>query len=267
MSPQAIVFIHGLFVTRHCWDGWVRRYAERGHTCVAVAWPGRDQPAATLRQRHPDLELARLTLAEVVAHHERIIRALPEPPVLIGHSMGGLIAQILLQRGLASAAVAIDSAPPRGIVSLKWSFLKANWPTLNLLRPASQPYQMPFKHFQYAFVNGMPLDEQQAAYATTVPESLRAGRGALTSVAQINFKQARGPLLLVAGGNDHIIPASLNQANYRAYRKSPARTDFKEFAGRNHFLIAQPGWEEIADFSLDWLMDTGTVSDSLTSGG
>jgi pimeloyl-ACP methyl ester carboxylesterase len=254
MSAQTIVFVHGLFVTRHCWDGWISRYQDRGHTCSAIAWPGRDSAPAALRQRHPDQQLAKLTLAEVIAHHEQVIRALPEPPLIIGHSMGGLIAQILLQRGLASAAVAIDSAPPRGIFSLKWSFLKANWPTLNLLRSARQPHLMSFKEFQYAFVNGMPLAEQQAAYeASVVPESLRTARGALSSLATIDFRQARGPLLLVAGSADQIIPASLNQANYRAYRSSPARTEFKQFAGRNHFLIGQPGWEEIADFSLDWL--------------
>jgi pimeloyl-ACP methyl ester carboxylesterase len=251
---KTIVFIHGLFVTRACWEPWIRRSEARGYRCLAVAWPGRDQSPTALRQAHPDPLLARLTLHEIIEHHVAAIQALPEKPLIIGHSMGGLIAQILLGRGLAEAAVAIDSAPPQGVLTLQWSFLKSNWPTLNLLRPASRPYLMSFPAFQYAFVNGMPLDEQRAAYERhVVPESLRAARGALTSLARIDFEKARGPLLLVAGEIDHIIPAALNRSNVRRYRPLAGVTEFKEFAGRNHFLLAQDGWEEVADYCLEWL--------------
>jgi pimeloyl-ACP methyl ester carboxylesterase len=258
MSSQTIVFIHGLFMTRDCWEPWVSRYEAQGQRCAAIAWPGRDQPVAALRQAHPDPRLASLTLREVVEHHERAIRALPEKPLIIGHSMGGLIAQILLGRGLAAAAVAIDSAPPLGVLTARWSFFKANWPALNLLRPAGRPHLMSFEAFQYAFVNGMPLAEQRAAYERyVVPESLRVARGALTGLARIDFKKPRGPLLLVAGEIDHIVPASLNRSNVRRYRPAAGLTEFKEFAGRNHFLLGQPGWEEVADYSLEWLARQG----------
>jgi pimeloyl-ACP methyl ester carboxylesterase len=258
MSSQTIVFIHGMFMTRDCWEPWVRRYEARGQRSAAIAWPGRDQSVAALRQAHPDPRLARLTLREVVEHHEQAIRALPEPPLIIGHSMGGLIAQILLGRGLGAAAVAIDSAPPLGVLTARWSFFKANWPALNLLRSAKQPHTMSFEDFQYAFANGMPLAEQRAAYDRyVVPESLRVARGALTGLARIDFSKPRGPLLMIAGEIDHIIPASLNRSNFRRYRPAAGVTEFKEFAGRNHFLLGQAGWEEVADYSLEWLARQG----------
>lgn len=254
MSSTPIVFIHGLFVTRTCWQQWLNRFEAQGQQCLAIAWPGRDQSVASLRDAHPDPDLARLTLAKVIDHHAMILQSMPTKPVVIGHSMGGLIAQILLSRGLAAAAVAIDSAPPLGVLTTKWSFFKSNWPVLNPFRSVNQPYCMPFEAFQYAFVNGMPLTEQRAAYDQyTIPESLRVARGALNRLARINFKQPRGPLLLIAGADDHIIPAAMNRTNFRKYAPQAGITEFKEFAGRNHFLIGQQGWEEIADYSLQWL--------------
>ncbi|HEY1013229.1 MAG TPA: alpha/beta fold hydrolase [Herpetosiphonaceae bacterium] len=249
---HSFVFIHGLYMTKHSWQPWVDRFQRLGHEAQAIAWPGRDRSPEELR-RSPDPELGRRTLAQVIDHHEAAIRALPAPPVIVGHSMGGLITQVLLQRGLGAAGVAIDSAPPRGVVTLKWSFLKANWPALNFLRSGREPYVMPFEDFQYAFVNGMEIGAQRAIYEReAVPESLTIARGALTSTAQIDFARQRAPLLLLAGSTDTIIPASLNQSNYRKYRVSPAVTDFKEFAGRNHFGVGAPGWEVLADYVLEW---------------
>jgi pimeloyl-ACP methyl ester carboxylesterase len=139
-----------------------------------------------LRQNLSDSVLSRLTLEEIVEQHEKIVRAMSAPPIIIGHSMGGLVAQLLLNRGLGAAGVAIDSAPPQGVLTTKWSFVRSNWPMLNMLIPSSTPYFMSFEGFQYAFVNGMPLEEQRAAYEqSVVPESRRAGRGALGSIARL----------------------------------------------------------------------------------
>ena len=254
MSTKTIVFIHGLHMTRHCWDQWHERYTARGYTCHAVAWPGRDLPVEQLKARHPDSTLARLTLAEVVDHHRRYIHELTEAPIIIGHSMGGLITQILLQENLAVAGVALDSAPPLGVLTTKWSFLKSNWPVFNPFASLKKSYYMPFEAFQYAFVNGLPLKEQQAVYQHhAVPESLRAARGALTGLAIINFKQAHVPLLFIAGTRDHIIPASLVRSNYARYKHAASVTDFKEYPERTHFLLGQSGWQEIADDILMWL--------------
>ena len=113
---------------------------------------------------------------------------------------------------------------------------------------------MPFSGFQYSFVNGLPLDEQKQGYEQVVPESLRLARGTLTSVAHIDFQKPHAPLLMIAGENDHIIPASLNRKNFKRYEASkPSMTAFKEFEGRNHFLVGAKGWQEIADYILSWL--------------
>ena len=251
---QSVLFIHGLFVTRHCWDAWVSRFQALGYLPTALAWPGRDAPVDKLRRNPPDPNLRSLTLAAVIEAHVQAIRAMAEPPVLIGHSLGGLIVQILLNRGLGAAGVAIDSAPPRGVLTTQWSFVRSNWPMLNLLIPASTPYMMSFPQFQYAFVNGMAVAQQREVYErTVVPESRRVWRGALSPVAQVDFGLPHAPLLMIAGSEDHIIPASLNRANYARYTALPSQADFREFPRRTHYLLNQPGWEEIADAVVAWM--------------
>src|SRR5690606_27989610 len=144
--------------------------------------------------------------------------------------------------------------PPKGLISLRWSFLKSNWGVINPLADPDQPIHLDLEQFQYIFVNGMPLDQQQAAYsAHAVPESRRVGKGPTTDVAAIDFQRARPPLLLIGGGQDHIIPASLNRANYQRYKNAPAVTDFLLYEDRNHWTLAQNGWETVADDVLDWL--------------
>jgi pimeloyl-ACP methyl ester carboxylesterase len=254
MKTKTVLFIHGMFMTYRCWDQWVSRFQAQGYTCIALPWPGRGEPVTVLKNKHPDPQLGRLTLAEVIEHHVNTIRSLDDKPILIGHSMGGLITQILAQRELAAAGVAIDSGPPLGVLTAQWSFYKVNLPVINPLIPGHEPYYMPFEAFQAAFVNGMPLAEQRAAYdGQAVPESRLVGRGALSDIARIDFKKPHPPLLFIAGGADAIIPASLNKSNYEKYKASPSVTHFKEFPGRTHFLLGQQGWEEIADFVLSWL--------------
>lgn len=252
MQTKTVVFIHGNFVSKHCWDAWVKRYEQRGYTCVAIAYPGREAPVPALKNAHPDPALRKLGLREVIDHHVRIIEALPEKPILIGHSFGGLLTQILISRGLGVAAVAIDSVPPQGVLSLEWSFFRATWPSLNPFA-GNRPFYMSFAQWQYAFVNGMPLADQRAAYdAQTVPESRRLSRGALGSAGHVDFRRQRPPLLVIGGELDHIMPASLSRTIARKYRNAPSITEYKEFAGRNHYLIGAKGWEEIADYALQW---------------
>jgi pimeloyl-ACP methyl ester carboxylesterase len=254
MSSKTVLFIHGMFMTQRCWDGWIGYFQKRGYQCFAPSWPGRHLTIDKLRSLHPDLQLGKLTLDDVVSHFERILRGLPETPVIIGHSMGGLVAQILINRGLGAAGVAVDPAPPLGVFPTQWSFVRANWPVLNPFIPASTPHRMSLKQFQYAFVNGMPLEEQRRAYEEqVVPESRRVGRGALTRVARLDFSLPHAPLLILAGSIDHIIPPGLNRANYARYKRSPSLTDFHEFSGRNHYGIGQAGWEEMAAWVADWL--------------
>lgn len=254
MDSKTVVFVHGMFMTPRCWDGWLTKFEGRGYKVHAPAWPHHDQDAASLRQQHPHAPLGELNLSKVIAHLSTFIGQLGHKPIVVGHSMGGLIAQILLQRDLIGAAVAIDSAPPAGVITTRWSFLKSNWTMLNPFIPASKPHLMSFEAFQYAFVNDMPLAEQRAAYDQhLVPESRRIARETLGGIAKLDWNKPHAPLLLIAGGNDHIIPPTLNQTNYRKYRAAGSITDFKEFAGRNHFTIGQRGWEEVAGYALGWL--------------
>jgi alpha-beta hydrolase superfamily lysophospholipase len=256
MKSKTIVFVHGMYMNPLCWEHWVDYYQSKGYKCLAPAWPGRDQPVDTLRQQHPDPQLSKLTLSKVLEHFTDTIKKLDEKPVIIGHSMGGLVVQLLLQKDLAAAGVAIDSAPPLGVITAKWSFLKSNWPHITPFVSQNSPIEMSFERFQYTFVNGLPLAEQRAAYERyVVPESRRVPRESLT--ARVDFKKPHPPLLVIAGSADHIIPASLNKSNFARYKSSSSVTDYKEFAGRTHFIIGQKKWEEVADYVLAWLNEKG----------
>ena len=254
MPSKKIVLVHGNFVTAKCWDGWAARYRARGYDVVQVEYPLRDRPVAELRRIHPDKALGRLGLPEVLAHHVRIIEAMPEKPIIMGHSFGGMLTQLLVQRDLHSAAVAVDSVPVPGVVSLKWSFLRSLWPVVNPLIPASRPYLMTPAQFRYTFANNMSEEDGLAAYEElVVPESRLLARGALSSFAKVDFAKKRAPLLMIAGEMDNIMPASLNRTNYEKYKKkSPSITELKEFPGRSHMILGQKGWEEVADYALDW---------------
>jgi len=267
---ETIVFIHGAWMTPLCWEPFSRYFQLKGYECVAPAWPHHDRPVDELRA-HPAPELAGLGVREIADHYERIITAMDEPPILVGHSFGGLIVQLLLDRGLGAAGVAIDSAPPRGVLPLGWTGLRANAPVL--LRPGAwhQVVALSFPAFRYAFVHTLPEDEQRAAYARyVVPESgriffqtaLAVLRSRSRAPTHVNFRnRRRAPLLLVAGGRDHIVPPRWNQVNYQKYRRhrvtrhgyGPAHVEFVRFRDRTHWLIADTRAEEVAGFVDEWL--------------
>jgi pimeloyl-ACP methyl ester carboxylesterase len=254
MAKPQVFFIHGMYMTPLCWEHWETRFQASGFRTSSPAWPGRDRPIAELRNRHPDPELGTLALKSIVEHLAAILRTLDEPPVLIGHSMGGLVTQLLLQMDLAAAGIVIHTAPPLGVFTTQLSFLKSNWPHITPFANQGVPIRMTFERFQYTFVNGMSEEDQRAAFDRyVVPESRRIPRQSLAPYARIKYKKKRAPLLFVAGRSDHIIPASLNRKNWRRYAAAPSETDFKEFPGRNHFTLGQPGWEAVADQCISWI--------------
>ena len=252
MPAKTIVFVHGMYMTPLCWEHWEEYFRAKGYECLAPAWPGRGEAVEVLRQRQPDPKLASLTLTDILEHYNKVIASLDQKPILIGHSMGALAVQLLLQKGVASAGVAIDSAPPMGVFTTQWSCLKSNWPHITPFASLKEPIAMSFERFQYTFVNTMPLAQQRAAFDRyVVPESRRVPRESLT--AWIDFKRPHAPLLFIAGSEDHIIPATLNRTNYKKYQDAGSELTFKEFSGRNHFIIGQDHWQEVAQYVDSWI--------------
>ena len=255
INSRTILFVTGAFVSHTGWDEWQTYFRSKGYTTSAPPWPHKDAPAADLRKRQPnDTDLAALTLTELIDHYAGIAKRLPEKPIVIGHSLGGLITQIIVNRDLAAAGIAIHSVPPQGVIPYEFSFLKGGWKALGLFTSLRKTYLMSFKDWQYAFVNGMPLKDQQAAYERyTIPESKKVARGGLTSAARVDFAKPHAPLLLTSGSTDNIIPAHLNVRNYAKYQRSDSVLDYKEFEGRDHFVLGQPTWKEDAEYILNWI--------------
>ncbi len=253
MAPHDVVLIHGAWLTSASWDPFRHRYEARGFRCLVPEWPLQDRPIEDLRvSPHPDL--GRLTVSEIVNHHEGVIRGLPAPPILIGHSFGGLFVQLLLDRGLGSAGVAIDPAPVRGVfpgLATMWAAL----PVFLAWQAWRRPATMSFGHFARSFMQLSSADEQRAAYERQiVPTPGRIYFDLALGIGnRVDFTNAkRAPLLLIAGDRDRTVQPSAVQAAYRKHLRSQAVTEIKVFTGRTHWLIAAPGWEEVADYALAW---------------
>jgi pimeloyl-ACP methyl ester carboxylesterase len=241
---DTVVLIHGMWLTSLSWEEWMEHYTARGFRVLARSWPGLEGDIEQLR-RDPSA-ITRLGVREVAAHYQAIIQKLSKPPIIIGHSFGGLITQILLDRGLGAAGVAIASAPLEGIASLPLPAQSAH---------AHGALPLTLEQFHEAFANH--LSEEQSSeiylrYAVPGPDRSQF-ESAFVQVEPVDVRNhARAPLLLIAGARDRMSPPAMVKANAGAYRRSNAVTEFKEFPGRTHFLIGQPGWREIADCALDW---------------
>jgi alpha-beta hydrolase superfamily lysophospholipase len=258
--PDTVVLIHGLWLTARSWEHWVARLQGRGLTVIAESWPGLGDDVAAVRD--DPSALAGLGLAEVVDRYDGIVRGLAAPPIIIGHSFGGLVTQILLDRGLGAAGVAIASAPPKGIWLLPLSTLRTALPALK--NPANRNRAVPLTHgqFRYRFTNTLSIDDSVAAYERyDVPGSGRmlfeAALANVTphAITTVDFRdENRAPLLFVAGGKDHISPPSLVRANCGKYRAATPVTEYKEYPRRSHWLAGEPGWESVADEAVDWAL-------------
>ena len=266
---KTIVFVHGAWLTSLSWENFAGYFEAKGYTTSAPEWPLRDRSVAELRASTPS-DLAQIGVRELVDHFDSIIRPLPEPPILIGHSFGGLIVQQLLDRGLGSAGVALDAVAPEGVLAVDWTVLKANSSVLFRWMNWEKVLTMTFPEFQFAFTNNFPEEQQRKYYDRyVVPETGRIFFQAAFAqldphhTLHVNFKNdERAPLLLITSEFDHLVPAHVSRSNYERYKDSAARTDFHEFPGRSHLLIAQDGWEEIADYVLGWLEDRKVMAGS-----
>lgn len=254
IKSQTIVLVTGAFVSYVGWDDWKAFFENEGYRVIVPPGPFKEAPAAVLRSRHPHSEIASLTMTQLLDYYETIINNLEEKPIIIGHSLGGLVTQLLIQKGLGVAGVAYHSVAPMGVLSFAWSFLKSVTPALGLFSSTKKTYLMSFKHWQYTFTNGMSLKDQQESYQKLViPESRNLMRDGLRKISKVDFKKPHVPLLFVSGEIDHIMPASLNYSNFKRYKDKSSITAYKEFPGRNHYAMSQPNWKEDASFILNWL--------------
>jgi pimeloyl-ACP methyl ester carboxylesterase len=266
-APDTIVLIHGLWMTSRSWEKWVDHYQERGYKVLAPAYPGLEVEVEALRE--DPSPIAALTVPTVVEHYEGIIGDLDRPPILIGHSMGGLLVQILLDHGYGAAGVAIDSVPAEGVRRAPLSQIRAGFPVLS--NPANRHRAVGFtpEQFHYAFTNTLSEEDSGEVYERyhiPAPGSFVWGMvlANFTPGHQddyVNYNNdERAPLLFIAGGEDHLQPPSVNKSNANHYRNSKAVTEYKEFPGRSHYTIGQDGWEEVADYALEWAEEKATRS-------
>jgi pimeloyl-ACP methyl ester carboxylesterase len=252
---RTIVLIHGAWLTPAAWERFKTRYEGKGHKVIAPPWPMMDRPIADLRA-NPDPKLKKLSVDDIVHHYEAIIRKLAEPPIIIGHSFGGLITELLLDRGLGAVGVALDPALPGGVPPPP-AMLKSAAPIFLEWEGWNKVLTMSFKSFSETFANTLPKSEKRAAYdAFIVPAPGRIywqdALGIRTGLKKGN--PLRAPLLLTCGEKDlTVTPGSVKSA-LKIQKKSPALSEYKEFPGRSHFLFYEKGWEEVADYALDWAL-------------
>jgi pimeloyl-ACP methyl ester carboxylesterase len=270
---EKLILIHGAWLSARSWENYLAYFGELGYEVTAPEWPRKHGDVEELRE--DTSELAGLGVAEIVDHYDTLISTMDSPPVLVGHSFGGLFVQLLLARGLGKAGVALDPASPKGVLRIAPSSLKAAGPAINHPKTRHGVVTLTAEQFNYGFTNTFTPEAAAEAYDRyAVPETGRiffeAGFAnfALHSPLALDYdSDDRAPLLFVAGGEDHTIPAGTVQANVRKYRHSAARTDLLEFPGRSHLHMVGAGWEEIATAIGSWLTEVGAGVDTATALG
>ena len=263
-GSDTIVFIHGLYLTARSWELWEKRYTDRGYKVINQSWPGLEGEVAALRK--DPKPIANMSVSKILDHYERIISALERPPIIIGHSFGGAFTQVLLSRGLGAAGVGLAAATVRGVFDVPLITLRSNWKVLRNPILRHRAIMPSAKEFRFAFTNTFTEEDSAKAYERY---AIAASRNVLFTGVNANLnpftplkadfkKSDRAPLLFIAGGKDHVVPASANRHNAAKYRKSSAITDLVEFPERSHFTAVEQGWEEVADYALQWALDPAT---------
>jgi non-heme chloroperoxidase len=260
---QPVVFVHGLWLLAGSWDPWRELFASKGYTTVAVDWPD-DPESYAEAHAHPEV-FAKKSVRQVADHVADVVAGLDRKPVVIGHSFGGLLAQIIAGRGLALASVAIDPAPSRGVLPLPFSALKASFPALGNPLNYGKAVTLTFDQFRYGFANAVSEEEAHHLYETYhVPAPARplfqAATANLdfTTEAKANKKNPdRGPMLVISGEKDHIVPWALANAAYKQQKKNVNVTEIEEIPGAGHSLVIDSHWEAVAAASLTILEHNG----------
>lgn len=253
---QPVVFVHGLWLLPSSWDRWAALFEDAGYTALTPGWP--DDPATVSEANaHPEV-LAGKTVGQVADYIEQIIRGLKKKPAIIGHSFGGLLAQILAGRGCSTATVAVDPAPFRGVLPLPISALRSAFPILG--NPANRHRAVPltYDQFRYAFANAVSEEEAKELYETyAVPapgaplfQAAVANLNPWTEVKVDTENPDRGPLLVISGEKDHTVPWAIANASFHQQQKNPGITEIVEIPNRGHALTIDSGWKEVATTAL-----------------
>ena len=254
-----VVFVHGAWLLPSSWDRWATLFEEAGFATVKPGWP--DDPE-TVEEANADPEVfARKSLGQVVDHYVEVIGRLTKKPAIIGHSFGGLIAEMLAGRGLSAATVAIDAAPFRGVLPLPFSALKAASPVLRNPFNRNRAVPLTYDQFRYAFANAVPEEEAHDLYTTyAVPapakpvfQAAAANLNPWTEDKVDSKNPDRGPLLIISGEKDHTVPPSIAKAAYAREKRNAGITEIVEVAGRGHALTIDAGWREVADVALRFI--------------
>jgi pimeloyl-ACP methyl ester carboxylesterase len=272
--PDTVVLVHGLWMTPRSWEHWKTHYERQGLKVLTPAYPGFEIEVEALR-KNPQI-IADLTVPETLDHLSAVIREVPTPPIIIGHSFGGTLTQLLLARGLGAAGVVIDSAPTEGVRVSPLSQARSLFVALK--NPATRRRAVGFtpEQFHYAFTNTLSAEESRAVWERfhiPAPGAWIWEYGVFANFKPghqetwVDYSADRAPLLFIAGEQDHIMPPSVNRSNAKHYRKSPALTDYVELQGRDHWTCAAPGWEQVADRALGWAMEHAVTRPRSTSGG
>ena len=251
-----VVFIHGLWLLPSSWDRWAKMFEKAGFTALTPGWP--DDPDTVEEANANPQVFANKTVGDVADHFDKVISGLKKKPVVIGHSFGGLLAQIVAGRGHAAVSVAIDPAPFQGVLPLPFSALKSAFPVLG--NPANRKRAVPltYEQFRYAFANAVSEEEAKDLYAKfAVP----APGAPLFQAATANFNPwteakvdsknpKRGPLLIISGELDHTVPWAIAKASFKKQKRNKGVTEIAEMKGRGHALVIDGGWKEVADTAL-----------------
>lgn len=256
INSKTIVFIHGLFMNNQTWDKWKTLFKSEGYTCYAPAHPKHTGNPTDLRANPPE-GLEKVQFVDWITKLEKFIDALPEKPILIGHSFGGLTAQKLVESGRAEAAILISSAPPKGNITFKPSFFKANNPVISpfkgksVYNPKEEKYK---KWFHSSIANSLTKEESDALFDQfVVPESRETPRASLRKITKIDTQKPHVPMLFLGGLEDVIVPNVLVKKNIKSYTDQNSIVDFKFYEDKDHMICATSGWEDVAYYSLNWL--------------
>jgi pimeloyl-ACP methyl ester carboxylesterase len=257
MTPDTIVLIHGFWVTPRSWEDWKAHYEAKGYRVLTPAYPGFEVEVEALRADPTPIE--NLTVPAVIAHLEDVIGGLGKPPILMGHSAGGVFTQLMLDRGYGAVGVVIDSAPTEGVPVVPLSQLKSTFPVLRELGH-KKAAGFTYEQWKYAFTSTFAEDKSRALYERYhIPGSVRVLWGSALATVQpghqdtyVNYhNDQRAPLLFISGSDDNLMPPSVQRSNAKHYKAPGTITEIKEYPGP-HLLPSRDGWEEIADYALDW---------------